>query len=143
MRFIERQTGGRTSSIIIAGAVGDYGTVVSTDKNGKPDLDGSYSKITLKKGTFDANATALTAKLNAASFPINESSCSSWGSVTAPVTLFGGTRLYRGISGTVRVTETLAWVLTRYTSGAQTGQCDGHNVAKMVVSVSGLGKVRF
>jgi hypothetical protein len=143
VRFIERPTSATVGSIIITGAIGDYGTVVSIDKNGASDPHGSYLKIGLKKGGFKGNATALVAKQKSTSFPINRASCSSQGSISAPVSLFGGTGLYQNISGTVTVTETFAWVLGRHTSGAQAGQCNGHDVAKMVVTSAGSGKVKF
>ena len=143
VRFIETPTSATTGSIIITGAVGDYGTVVSVDKNGATEPNGKYLKVALKKGSFMVNGTAIVEKEKTTSFPINHSSCSSSGSISAPVTLFGGAGLYQRIRGTVRVTETFAWVLARHTSGAQEGQCDGHDITKMVVATIGSGKVRF
>src|SRR5665213_686498 len=50
-------------TIVITGAIGDYGTIQSIDKNGKKDPNGSLQKVTLKHGTFVVDATALDKKL--------------------------------------------------------------------------------
>jgi hypothetical protein len=44
---------------VVVGAIGDYGTAVSQDKNGKPDLNGVFEKFTLKQGGFTVDATVL------------------------------------------------------------------------------------
>ena len=38
--------------ILITGAIADYGTAISEDKNGKVDPNGNCEKVTLKHGGF-------------------------------------------------------------------------------------------
>jgi hypothetical protein len=121
---------GNGGTILITGAIGDYGKTLSIDKNGKADPNGTYAKITLHKGTFEVNLTTFEAKANKAEFPIDKASCSSEGSVTGPVTLFKGTGLYEGI-------------LPRYTSGKNKGQCNGNQSLDYFSSITGNGTVSF
>jgi hypothetical protein len=102
-------------SVVITGAIGDYGTVAGDTSNGRNPTD--YVKLTLKGGTIEVNQTAFEAKLNKATFPILQSSCSSEESATGPASVFGGTGLHKGISGTVKLTETQAWILSRESNG--------------------------
>ncbi|MGD0040864.1 MAG: hypothetical protein ABSE84_10695 [Isosphaeraceae bacterium] len=134
---------GNGGTILITGAIGDYGKTLSIDKNGKADPNGTYAKITLHKGTFEVNLTTFEAKANKAEFPIDKASCSSEGSVTGPVTLFKGTGLYEGIKGTANITETVAWILPRYTSGKNKGQCNGNQSLDYFSSITGNGTVSF
>jgi hypothetical protein len=46
-------------AIVITGAVGDYGTATTVNKNGQPDQTGDYSLIKLKDGTLEANLTSF------------------------------------------------------------------------------------
>src|ERR1035441_5371873 len=50
---------GAKSTIVITGAIGDYGTALSIDQNGKTDSNGNFVKITLKNGTFEVDSTTL------------------------------------------------------------------------------------
>src|ERR1700761_4099505 len=45
-----------TVPIVVTGAIADYGKATSEDKNGKPDINGNYEKVILKKGTFMLDA---------------------------------------------------------------------------------------
>src|SRR5579862_4512189 len=67
---------GPAGTIIITGAIGDYGKTLSIDKNGKTDSNGNYVKITLQKGTFEVNSTILNAKTNRAQPTVNRATCS-------------------------------------------------------------------
>ncbi len=137
---------GAGGTIVITGAIGDFGTTLSVDKNGKVNANGNYGKITLKKGTFVVNLTTLNAAGNNAQPTINATTCSGYLTVSEPITLFGGTGLYKGIAGTVKITETYAIVLPRFTSGAKKGQCNESNSAQPIAQYSaviGSGTVRF
>ena len=127
------------NDVVIAGAIGDYGNSLTIDQNGKADPEGNFAKITLQKGTFRVNLTAFNAASRKAGFPINKSSCSSHGTITAPVALSGGTGLYEGISGKGRMTLTVAWIL------ASSGQhkCDGSKVLHEFHYLNGAGTVSF
>ena len=60
--FVTPSPDGIHGPIVITGAIGDHGQTTSIDKNGKPDANGNFVRITLKKGTFEVNSTALNAK---------------------------------------------------------------------------------
>jgi hypothetical protein len=119
-------TGNETGKVVIAGAIGDYGTSVDTDANGKPDSNGYHAKLTLTKGTLVVDAVALDVKLNKTTPVFDPATCSAVLSTTGPVTLLDGTGLYKGISGTVEFTASAIFVLPRNTSGKHKGQCNSN-----------------
>jgi hypothetical protein len=136
-----------TGTIVVAGAIGDWGTVLNVNKTGKPDGNGNFAKVTLKKGTFELDVTAVNKMFDTTRPQIqNGDTCSIAFSGSAPVKLFNGTGLYTGISGTANVTATFAGVGSRYKSGAKKGQCDQDNSAPLLAqfsSVVGHGTVKF
>ena len=137
---------GAPDSIVITGAIGDFGTSRNMDKNGKTDPNGNYAKITLKKGTFVVNLTKLNATSNAMQPMMTAATCSAVVSAAAPVTFSDGTGLYAGIAGTVKISETFAFILPRYTTGAKKGQCNMSNSAQPLGqygSIMGTGTVTF
>jgi uncharacterized membrane protein len=144
--FVTPGNGGG-GKIVIAGAIGDYGKTVNINKNGTADPNGNYAKVTLQKGTFEVNKTALNTKMNNAQPMVNNlNTCSAVISGTAPVTVLDGTGRYTGITGTVNVTVTEAFVLPFYTSGKHKGQCNEGNSGQPVAffeSVIGTGTVSF
>jgi hypothetical protein len=132
--------------IVLAGAIGDWGKVASVDKSGKPDENGNFVKVTLKKGTFEVDSTALNKRMaNQRPQVQNIATCSIAGSGTGPVKFFNGTGLYKGITGTANVTMTFTGVGGRYQSGAKKGQCEQDNGAPLAMlgSVIGRGTVHF
>jgi hypothetical protein len=49
---------------VFVGAIGEYGTAVNVDKNGKVNPNGNFVKVKLKKGTFEIDSTALNKEIN-------------------------------------------------------------------------------
>jgi len=136
-----------TSKIVVAGAIGDWGTAATIDKNGRRDEHGNYVKVTLRKGSFEINSTALN-KATASPRPqvASDQTCSISTSGSAPVTLFNGTGLYKGISGRLKLTLSFAGVGRRYQSGPHKGQClhsDTQPPLAMLGSVTGHGTIHF
>ena len=105
-------TSATKGKILITGAIGDYGTTVSQDANGKPDPNGNFEKVTLKQGGFVVNGTALT-KMAVPSRrsirPIARSCCRA----PAPSPSRNGTGAYAGITGKVTITFTFDAVARR------------------------------
>ena len=132
---LSQQGGGK---VIITGAIGDYGTgqKLKTSK-------GTYNRVNLTKGTFEVDLTAINKKVNAANPTLNTATCSAEISETAPVSLLDGTGLYKGISGSVTLTETLAFIGGRYTSGKHKGQCNENVTVAQMGTVYGTGSVSF
>jgi hypothetical protein len=137
---------GPSERIVFVGAVGDYGTATNVDKNGKVDPNGNFVKVKLQRGTFEIDSTALNKALNAGKPQVaSQSTCSAAFAGSGQVTFLKGTGLYKGITGTAKVTLTFGGVGPRYKSGPKKGQCMPHN-AKPVASygfVSGQGTVSF
>jgi hypothetical protein len=132
--------------IVLAGAIGDWGKVASIDKNGKPAENGNFVKVTLQKGTFEINATAINKKMANPRPQVQSGiTCSVSASGSGPVKFFNGTGLYKGIAGTANLTMTFTGVGPRYQSGAKKGQCEQNNgqPLAMLGSVVGRGTVHF
>jgi hypothetical protein len=138
---------GGVSRIVIIGAIGDYGTATSINKDGKVNATGNYVKIRLKKGTFEVNSVALNKKVNSAPpTVVNKATCSYGFAGSGPVTVFNGTGAYAGISGTLQITETFAGIGPPYKTGAKKGECNLSNNAQPVSiwgSITGKGTIKF
>jgi hypothetical protein len=148
VKLFATPSNGLHSTILMTGAIGGYGNALAIDKNGRADPHGNYVKVTLHKGGFEINSTALNAKTNnlGNQTPINKATCSMAASVSAPVTLLDGTGLYSGITGTLHVTITEAFILPVYASGKNKGQCNESQNAQPVAaygSIIGSGTVSF
>jgi len=144
--YVHVTAGNGAQPIVITGAIGDYGTTRNIDKNGTPNDNGNFAKITLKKGTFEANLTLLNAKQNKTQPRFNKTTCSgTYGPATAPVTLFNGTGLYTGISGKVNITLNFGFITPVYKNGPHKGECNMGNVQPLAqwFTIGGQGIVRF
>ena len=137
---------GPIGSIVVTGAIGDYGKTLSIDRNGKANENGNYAMITLTHGTFEVDATALNAKMGQAQSFVNRPTCSFRYSASAPVTLFNGTGLYGGLRGKALITLVFGGVGSAYKSGPNKGQCNQNNdspLAAQYVAYEGPGTVSF
>jgi len=144
--FADASADGAVSKIVITGAIGDYGTATSIDKNGKVDENGNYVRIALKKGTFELDSTTLNARLNKAPGVFTKATCSFSFTGTGGVTLFNGTGLYKGISGSAQVTLRFAGIGPRLATGAHKGDCNPSHDAKPLSqygAIIGTGTVKF
>jgi hypothetical protein len=138
---------GGAAKIVITGVIGDYGTATTINQNGTVNPNGNYVKITLQHGGFEVNSVALNKAVNAAPpMMTNATTCSVVFGGSGPNTLFHGTGMYVGITGTIQVTERFAGIGPRYTSGPKKGQCNMSNSAQPLAfygSITGMGKVSF
>jgi hypothetical protein len=144
--FSDQSAGTAVGKILITGAIGDYGTATNIDKSGKVDQNGNFVKIALTRGGFEVDSTALNAKLNKAPGSFNKATCSFSFSGSGRVTLFNGTGLYKGLSGTANVTISFGGIGPRLTSGAKKGKCNPSQNAKPIDqygAVIGTGVVTF
>jgi hypothetical protein len=126
---------GTTGTVLITGAIGDYGKSVNINKAGRPDANGTYSKLELRKGTIVADATTLNKRIQTGEH-VDQSSCALQASVSAPVRIVSGTGAYAGITGTIKVTFTLAALGT-----TKAGQCNPGKIAAAFATVEGSGAV--
>ena len=141
VRVFVTNTSPTKGKILITGAIGDYGTNVSEDANGKVDPNGNYEKVKLRHGGFIVNTTALNKKLSHLVPTVNKTNCSIVVSGRGPVTVGSGTRSYAGISGKVTITVTFAGIAKKTAKG-----CDFAENAPtrgQYQSITGTGSVSF
>jgi hypothetical protein len=127
-------------TILIAGAIGDYGRTTGLNKKG-------IGTAVLRKGTFKVDLSIVNKRSNsAAPTLVDKATCSFIFTVSGPVKIMDGTGLYKGISGTVGITETFAGIGPLYKSGAKKGQCNTSNSANPLAQwgeVTGSGTVSY
>ena len=130
----------------MVGAIADSGVGTSVDKNGKVDPNGSYERIVLKKGSFEADATVLDQNASSGPPTLDDvSTCSFAFSTSGPITLSNGKGAYAGISGTLNVTEQFVGIGPRYKTGKNKGACNQSDNSPLAGAgaVSGTGDRRF
>jgi hypothetical protein len=130
------------SLILVAGAIGDYGTGVPVNAQGQHDPAGRFERVTLQHGSFIVD----NRKINAASMakePVrNPQTCSFVLDVHAPATLSGGTGRYAGISGTVTLSSSFAAIFPQ--KSGSTGACNfDTSPLKTALSTSAEGHISF
>ncbi len=140
IRVFVTNTSSTKGRITITGAIGDYGTTVSENANGKVNPNGSFEKVKLRHGGFIVNATALDKKLNHGRPTVNRTNCSLSFSATGPVTVGNGTGAYAGISGKLMITVTFAGVAPKTAKGCN---FNSNKVGGSYQSIMGSGKVSF
>lgn len=125
---------GSLGTVVLTGAITDSGI----DEQGAGP-NGS-NEIVLQKGSFALDVSNVGNKL--ANLPVDQSTCSSDGTVTGPITIVpgSGTGAYVGISGTLDVDASAAFIVPR----AKNGPCNT-NAKKYpgVLIVNGSGKVGY
>jgi hypothetical protein len=128
------------SLILVAGAIGDYGTGVPVNANGQHDPAGQFERVTLQHGSFIID----NRKINEASMakePVrNPQTCSLALDVHAPAALSSGTGRYAGVSGTVTLSSNFAAIFP-HKSGS-TGTCNFDTAPlKTALSTSAKGHI--
>jgi hypothetical protein len=139
---------GTGGTIVITGAIGDYGKSVSSNAAGKPSKKGNYELLSLKKGTILVNSTQFNEATNSASpTDFSAASCSGTVVASAPAAVVSGTKAYAGITGSVSLTATFAFVGPFYSSGSKKGECNTSNNAPTPPGffglITGTGTVSF
>ncbi len=137
---------GPAGTIVVVGAIGDHGTTLTIDKDGKPDSHGNFVKVTLQKGTFEVDSTALNAEMSKKRPMVNQATCSFMIGGSSRVTLFNGTGLYKGIKGSATIAIAFGGLGPFYATGPQRGQCNTNTNAKPLAqfsSIAGPGTVSF
>ena len=133
--------------VVVAGAVGDYGSGASVDASGKPNQNGNFEKLNLHKGSVLIDATKFNAAgNNPRPIVMSNSTCTAVFTWSAPVTIVSGTGAYSGVTGSMNVKGTFAGVAPRFKSGPRKGQCEPGNSVQplaLYVSITGTGNVKF
>jgi len=98
-------------TVVLSGAVGDYGQAVTVFPNGKVDPEHQHQlSLRLKKGSFRVHFARLDKAIVAATSRwAKNPTCSFHANVTAPtpVVAGSGTGLYKGIKGSLTLTVTI------------------------------------
>jgi hypothetical protein len=133
---------GPTSTVILTGAIGDYGNAQSVNPDGSVNTaHNSQLSLMLTHGSFRLDIAELDKKLAAvlANLPVNTTTCSGMASVTGrvPVVAGSGTGSYKEISGTFTLAVTLDEIY-RPTGCSETGSY----LAQSIVT-TGSGTVSF
>jgi hypothetical protein len=142
-RFTDYQDNdGPTSSAVLTGSVGDYGTADSVKADGSANSDQRGElEFRLSRGTFRLETASLDALLISAfrDFPPDRATCSGVVTVShqAPVVTGSGTGAYHGITGSFTVTVTIAEVDAALNCSASSAF-----LAQQVV-MSGTGQLSF
>jgi hypothetical protein len=126
-------TGG-SGSIVITGAVTDYG-FDQVGVEGKDD----YHAISLSKGALVADLTKYDSTIKPS---INSKTCSFSYTASGPITLSDGTRAYRGVSGTLNISGVFSGILPRQKNGSCNTNDLGSPLA-LVGYVHGSGTISF
>lgn len=137
---------GTSFKVIFTGAIGDHGTSVGATANGKPTKkqNPGYRLFNLTKGTIFFNTQKIDAAENNNSAPpttVNATTCSATFVVTEPATAISGTKAYAGITGTISVTISYAFVLP-----LDKGKCNMNsnaNPSAAIGQVTGTGTVSY
>ncbi len=130
------------SSVILTGAIGDFGEAVSQHANGSIDPEHSAElNLALIQGSFRIDIVGIDKKIISAfnSLHFNTSTCSGNVSVrgAAPIVEGSGTGSYKGISGKFDLTVTIAEIVPN-------SKCNvsGAFLAQAIV-ITGSGIVSF
>jgi hypothetical protein len=131
---------GPTASVVVTGAVGDYGQAISVNPDGSVNPEhNSQLELALGQGSVRLDIAALDKKLVKAfgSFPTNRTTCSGTVRVSGatPVVPGSGTGLYQGASGSFTTTITVAEVDAKADCGTSSA------FLKQQLVMSGSGRV--
>jgi len=129
-----------TTPIIITGAITDYGKSTSVDKSGKPDENGNFEKIVLRKGSFWVDTTQLNKSFSTTPPTIDRTHCFFAFKGSAPTKVIKGTGAYAGIGGTVTVTVDFVGIGSRLANGKCNMSQNAQPVAQFG-NVTGSGNV--
>jgi hypothetical protein len=130
------------SLILVAGAIGDYGTGVAVNAKGQHDAAGQFERVTLQQGSFIIDNRKLNRAAMATDPVTNPQTCSLVLDVQAPAPLSGGTGRYAGISGTVTLSSNLAAIFPQ--KSGSTGTCNfDTSPLNTALSTSAEGRISF
>jgi hypothetical protein len=132
----------RKSLILVAGAIGDYGTGVPVNAKGQHDPAGQFERVKLQHGSFMIDNRKLNNAAMAKDPVRNPQTCSLVLAVQAPAALSGGTGRYTGISGTVTLSSNVAAIFP-HKSGS-TGACNfDTSPLSTALSTGAKGRISF
>ena len=136
-----KNSDGAALTVIVTGAIGDYGPALTVHPNGATDPEHtSELRLGLKHGSFRLDIANLHQKLgNITSHYQSTSTCSFYANVTAatPIVAGSGTGSYRGISGSINMTVTIDEVDVKPCPGGTSG------FLSQLIFLAGSGTVSF
>ena len=141
IRVFVTNTSATRGKVLVTGAIGDYGTTLSEDADGKVDPNGNFAKVTLKHGGFIVDTTALSRTLTHARPVINTTDCSFVLSDSGSSTIRDGTGAYTGVSGTLTLSVIFAGISQKTAKGCNFA--DNAPSYGQYQSIIGTGSVSF
>jgi hypothetical protein len=138
-------TPGKTSDIgrvLITGAIGDYGKTYATDSKGKHSANGLFEVLVFSHGSILINGSKFAAYLSSAvPHIVDGSKCSATLAIEAPVPIKSGTGDYGGITGSITLTQTSAYIFDK----SKSGSCAivGQKLEAEYVSIYGAGRISY
>jgi hypothetical protein len=106
--------------VLLTGALGDYGTTVRTDSNGKVDPNGTFQSVHLRHGGLMIDTSGLDRSFGHITPQINRDNCSVSFSSSGPAKIVSGTGDYAGATGSLKLTASFAGVAP----STKAGKCD-------------------
>jgi hypothetical protein len=125
---------GGAGTIVITGVIADTGQ----DQQVGP----GTNRLTLSKGSFEVNTTAIGKAFSKAKPDINPKNCGVVLAASAPVTLSGGTGAYQGIRGRIVLHVTNSALLPVKADGTCNEDPDSLAVGEVTID-EGQGNVSF
>jgi hypothetical protein len=142
VRIYEADTNlaGNQGTVVLTGAITDHGT----DCQGCDPINAGYNVLQLSPGnSFEIDVSKVGNKLgNLPVVPVDQTTCSSDGTVAGPVPIVpgSGTGVYQGITGTFDVQVSAAYVVPR----ASDGTCETNATQYPgIMIVKGSGTVSY
>lgn len=129
--------------VLLTGAIGDYGTVVSVNAAGKPTRKATYRLLKLHDGTIVVNIATFQHTLDEAftgPTTLNKTTCSLAASASGAITIVRGTGSYAGITGSFTMTADVAGIAPRTKSGSCTLKTTSEPLATFTM-ITGTGSV--
>ncbi len=124
-------SGAHPGTVLLTGAVADYGKSVATNAGGKPTPQGTYRELELTKGTFLVDIASLEQAIDTtfSHAAFNMTTCSVSITVSGAIKIVSGTKAYSGITGSLMLTGSIAEIAPRTKSGACTTKTSTRPVA--------------
>jgi hypothetical protein len=129
---------GNLGTVVLTGAITDHGTDCQAC-----DPTNGFNVFELSKGSFEIDVSEVGNKLgNVPVVPVDQTTCSSDGTVAGPIPIIpgSGTGAYQGITGTLNVHVSAAYLLPRLANG----ECDTNATQYPgIMVVNGSGTVTY
>lgn len=130
-------------TVLLTGAIGDHGTVTSTNAAGKPTRSGTYRLLKLEHGSIVVDVASFLQQVQgafASPAALDTATCSLAVSASGRITIVSGSKSYTGITGSLTMTGVFAGIAPRAKGGGCTTKTSTPPVATYS-TITGSGTV--